>query len=181
MDIHPTTRNKSNLFQELTQASAFEISRRITELRSDFAPGQQEDPSEFFIVLWNHMMQCISSNDITSLSTYLSNPLHSILGINTKSSIICANCDNTTTKYNYECIWSIPISSYYNLKDALNAYCSKEKLTNDNSLQCDQCHQKAGALRFFKIVNISPILVIQLHRFMYDSNKKRTRKLKHFI
>ncbi|CAF5044622.1 unnamed protein product, partial [Rotaria sp. Silwood1] len=50
MNIHPHIYNKSNLFCELGQASAFQIARRITELSSSFVPGQQEDPSEFLIV-----------------------------------------------------------------------------------------------------------------------------------
>ncbi|CAF1464470.1 unnamed protein product, partial [Rotaria sordida] len=181
MNIHPHIYNKSNLFCELGQASAFQIARRITELSSSFVPGQQEDPSEFLIVLLNHFMQCISSNDNTSFSTYLCNPLHSIFGINIKSSITCTSCQVQTTKKNYETIWSIPIISYYNLQEALAAFCSKEKLTGDNALQCSQCHTKTTALQSLQLANTSSIIIIHLKRFIYDQSKKLTRKLTHFI
>ncbi|CAF3597916.1 unnamed protein product [Rotaria sordida] len=181
MNIHPHIYNKSNLFCELDQASAFQIARRITELSSSFVPGQQEDPSEFLIVLLNHFMQCISSNDNTSFSTYLCNPLHSIFGINIKSSITCTSCQVQTTKKNYETIWSIPIISYYNLQEALAAFCSKEKLTGDNALQCSQCHTKTTALQSLQLANTSSIIIIHLKRFIYDQSKKLTRKLTHFI
>jgi ubiquitin C-terminal hydrolase len=181
MNIHPRIHNKSSLLCELTQASAFQIARRISELCSSFIPGQQEDPSEFLIVLLNHFIQCISSNDIISFSTYLSNPLHSIFGINVKSSTICTRCENQIIKQNYESIWSISVVSYYNLKDALTAFCSKENLTGDNALQCSQCHTKTAALQSLQLVNISPIVIIHLNRFIYDQKKKLTRKLKHLI
>lgn len=181
MNIHPHIHNKSNVFCELSEASAFQISRRITDLSSIFVPGRQEDPSEFLIVLLNHFMQCISSNDNTSLSTYLCNPLHSIFGINIISSITCTICQSQIIKKNYETIWSIPIISYYNLKEALIAFCSKEKLTGDNALQCSQCHRKTTALQSLQLGNISPIIIIHLKRFIYDRSKKLTRKLKHFI
>ncbi|CAF5053111.1 unnamed protein product, partial [Rotaria sp. Silwood1] len=163
------------------QASAFQIARRITELSSSFVPGQQEDPSEFLIVLLNHFMQCISSNDNTSFSTYLCNPLHSIFGINIKSSITCTSCQIQIIKMNYETIWSIPIVSYYNLQESLAAFCSKEKLTGDNALQCSQCHSKTTALQSLQLANTSSIIIIHLKRFIYDQSKKLTRKLTHFI
>lgn len=43
-------------------------------------------------------MECVSSNDKTSFSTYSYNPFRSIFGINFKSSITCSTCDNKTVK-----------------------------------------------------------------------------------
>ncbi|CAF1463253.1 unnamed protein product, partial [Rotaria sordida] len=168
MNINPHSNTKSNLFCELGQASAFQIARRITDLSSSFVPGQQEDPSEFLIVLLNRFMQRISSNDNTLFSTYLCNPLHSIFGINVKSSITCTSCQIQITKKNYETIWSIPIVSYYNLKEALVAFCSKEKLTGDNAFPCSQCHSKTTALQSLQLANTSSIIIIHLKRFIYD-------------
>ncbi|CAF4239884.1 unnamed protein product, partial [Rotaria sordida] len=171
MNINPHSNTKSNLFCELGQASAFQIARRITDLSSSFVPGQQEDPSEFLIVLLNRFMQRISSNDNTLFSTYLCNPLHSIFGINVKSSITCTSCQIQITKKNYETIWSIPIVSYYNLKEALVAFCSKEKLTGDNAFPCSQCHSKTTALQSLQLANTSSIIIIHLKRFIYDQRK----------
>lgn len=181
MNIHPYIHKKSNLYCELRQASAFQIARRITQLSSSFVPGQQEDPSEFLIVLLNHFMRCISSNDNTSFSTYLCNPVHSIFGTDVESAITCTSCQGQINKKNYEAIWSIPIVSCYNLKEALAAFSAKQKLAGDNALQCVQFYGKTTALQSLRLANASPIIIIHMKRFVYDQNDKLTRKLTYFI
>ena len=93
-----------------------------------FIPDQPEDPSEFLIFLLNHFMQCISSNDNTTFSIYLSNPFHLIFGINVKSSIICTSCQGGIIKKNYETILSISIISCHDLKEALTVFLFKREI-----------------------------------------------------
>lgn len=133
------------------------------------------------MVFFNHFMRSICSNDTTSFSAYLSNPLHLIFGINVKSSITCYTCETQIMKKNYETIWSIPMISFNNLKDALSAFCSKEKLTGDNRLQCSQCRKKTIALQTLQLANMSPVVIIHLNRFAYDPNKKLTKKITQFF
>jgi uncharacterized UBP type Zn finger protein len=92
MDIHPRTKNKCDLFPDLAQASAVRFARQITELSPNFVPNHQEDPSEFLVVLFDHLMTCLSSVALSSYSTYLSNPLHFIFGLNMNSEIECTKC-----------------------------------------------------------------------------------------
>jgi ubiquitin carboxyl-terminal hydrolase 36/42 len=181
MNIHPTIRNKCILFCELTEASALPVARRITDLSPNFLPGQQEDPSEFFVALFNHLMECASSNHFQSFSTYLCSPFHSIFGVNMKSSVRCSVCLNETVKENFESIWSIPIMSHSNLEKALKAFCSDEKLTGDNSFECSNCERKTSALKLLQLADLSPIIIIHLKRFVYDQCEKITRKLKDSI
>lgn len=181
MDIHPSINNKCNLFCDLTQASAVPLARRLTEISSSFIPSQQEDPSEFLVILLDHMMQCLSPADLPSFAKYMSSPLHSIFGFNIKSLIKCTICLNETIKENYESLLSIPIVSHSNLQDALAAFCSQVKLDGDNSLECWKCERKTAALQSLQLTNISPVVVIHLKRFVYDQNAKITRKLQHFM
>jgi ubiquitin C-terminal hydrolase len=181
MNIHPSIQNKCNSFCELSEASAVPLARRITDLSSNFVPDQQEDPSEFFVVLFDHLMQCVSSNHLPSFSTYLSSPMHLIFGINIKSSIRCSICLNKTVKETFESVWSIPIVSHSNLENALKAFCSNEILTGDDSFECSICERKTSALKLLQLSNLSRIIIIHIKRFAYDQRERKTRKLKHSI
>jgi len=181
MNIHPTIKNKSIIFSELSQASAVPLARQITELSSNFIRGRQEDPSEFLVVLFDHLMNCLSYTDLSSYATYLSNPFHFIFGVNLISEIKCTICLNKTNKENYDTVWSIPIFSHSNLEEALIASCSAQVLAGDDSFNCSKCETRVPALQSLQLVNVSPIIFIHLKRFVYDTRAKLTRKLKHFI
>jgi uncharacterized UBP type Zn finger protein len=180
MEIHPNTKNKGILFSELTQASAVPLARKIIELSSNFIRGRQEDPSEFLVVLFDHLINCLSYIDLP-YGTYLSNPLHFIFGMNINSEIKCTICLNKTNKANYETVWSIPIFSHSILEEALTAFCSPQSLTGDNSFDCSTCVAYVPALQSLQLNNVSPVIFIHLKRFVYDTRAKITRKLKHFI
>ncbi|CAF2637171.1 unnamed protein product [Rotaria sp. Silwood2] len=179
--IHQSLHNTCDLFSELSQASGVSLARQMTKLSSNFIPGRQEDPSELLIVLFDHLIQCLSPINSSSYVTYLSNPIHIIFGINIKSSTKCTVCLNETNKQNYESVWSIPIISYFNLKQALDAFCSVEELAGDDMFFCSKCQTKVLALRSTKLIDASPVIFIHLKRFVYDKQAKIIRKIKQFI
>ncbi|CAF1053432.1 unnamed protein product [Rotaria sordida] len=63
------------------------MARQITKISSNFIPGCQEDPSEFLIVLLNHLIQYLSPVYSSSYATYLSTPIHTIFGLDTFCSV----------------------------------------------------------------------------------------------
>ena len=180
-DVHPTIHNKCNLFCALTQASAVPLAENLTEISSNFIPGQQQDPSEFLVVLLDHMMNCLSSTNSLLFSKYMSSPLHSIFGYNVKSSMKCDRCSHEIIRENYENLLPISIDCHSNLQDALTAFFSQVKLDKDNPFQCSNCNTKTTALKSTKLTDISPVLFIQLKRFIYDQRANRTRKIRHYF
>ncbi|CAF1488393.1 unnamed protein product, partial [Adineta steineri] len=181
MNVHPSIKNTCKLFCSLSEASAVPLAQYSTELSSNFIPGQQQDPSEFLVVLLDHMMNCLSSTNSQLFSKYMSSPLHSIFGFNVKSSIKCTTCLCETRGENYESLLPISIHSHSNLQDALTAFFSQVKLDNENAFECSKCKTKTTALKSIELADISPIIFIQLKRFIYDQNAKITRKIRHFV
>ncbi|CAF0902184.1 unnamed protein product [Adineta steineri] len=181
MNIHPTIMNKCVLFSQLSQSSAVQLARKIPQLSVNFVVGRQEDPSEFITFLFDHLMNCLSSVNIPLFSTYLSNPLQYIFGINLKSEINCMNCSNKTSQENYEAIWSIPIVSHTNLEAALIAFCKPQQLANEDSFDCLKCKAHVSASQSLKLNQTSPIIIIHLKRFIYDTQAQTIRKIKNFI
>ncbi|CAF2149342.1 unnamed protein product [Rotaria magnacalcarata] len=157
--IHRNIRNLSDPFAQLSQASAISMTRYITQLSSSFIPGHQEDPSEFLVVLFDHLIQCLSSTR-SSDTANLSSAIHIIFGIILESSIKCTQCLNENSKQSYESIWSISIISYLTLEQALDGFCSVEELTGDDKFYCSNCQAK---------------------RFIHDKDVKVIRKIKQFI
>jgi ubiquitin carboxyl-terminal hydrolase 36/42 len=180
-DVHPSIKNECNLFCALTQASAVPLAQYSTEISSSFIHGQQQDPSEFLVVLLDHMMNCLSSINSLLFSKYMSSPLHSIFGFNVKSSIKCTKCLHEFIQENYESLLPISINSHSNLEDALTAFFSQVELGNENSFDCSKCKQKTTALQSMKLADMSPVLFIQLKRFIYDQSARITRKIRRFV
>ncbi|CAF4088654.1 unnamed protein product [Adineta steineri] len=181
MNIHPTIMNKCVVFSQLSQSSAVQLARKIPQLSVNFVVGRQEDPSEFITFLFDHLMNCLSSVNISLFSTYLSNPLQHIFGINLKSEVNCMNCSNKTSQENYEAVWSIPIVSHTNLEAALIAFCKPQQLANEDSFDCLKCKAHVSASQSLKLNQTSPIIIIHLKRFIYDTQTQTIRKIKNFI
>ncbi|CAF4164381.1 unnamed protein product [Rotaria sp. Silwood2] len=179
--IHQLNHRTCSFFSQLCQASAVSMGRQINKLSSSFVVGRQEDPSEFLIVLLNHMIQCFSPMKLLSCSTFLSNPIDIIFGINLETSITCSICFNKTQQNNHECVWSVAISSCFNLKQALDSFCSTEELAGDDMFFCSKCETKVVALKSTKLTDPSPVIFIHLKRFFFDKTIKTIHKMDHFI
>ncbi|CAF5175986.1 unnamed protein product, partial [Rotaria magnacalcarata] len=156
------------------------MARHITKLSSSFIPGHQEDPSEFLVVLFDHLIQCLSSTR-SSDAANLSSAIHIIFGIILESSIKCKQCLNENSKQSYESIWSISIISYLTLEQALDGFCSVEELAGDDKFYCSNCQAKVLGLKSTKLNHVSPVIFIQFKRFIYDKDVKVIRKIKQFI
>lgn len=181
MNIHPNLRNKFNSSGDLIQASAVPLAQCLTKISPDFIAGHQEDPSEFFVVLLHHMMDCLSSTYSCLFAKYMSSPLHSILGLNVKSSIKCTLCLHERISENYESLLPISINYHSDLQNALTAFFSQVTLSGENSSDCSKCKTKTTALKSVALANISSVLFIQLKRFNYDRNTNVIRKIRHFV
>ena len=180
-NIHRNIQQLSNSFSELSQASAVSFMRYITRLSPSFVSGRQEDPSEFLVVLIDHLIQCLSPTHSSLNTINLSNPIHIIFGIIVKSSIKCTQCLNETSKENYESVWSIPIISFSTLEQALDSFCSVEELSGDNMFFCSNCEKKVVGLQSTQLAHTSPVIFFQFKRFVYNKNVKVTHKIKEFI
>ena len=179
--IHRNIPNTCDSFSHLCQASAVCLARQITKLSSNFIRGRQEDPSEFLMVLLDHMIHCLSPIDLLLHDTYSYNPIRIIFGFIIESSIKCAICLNNIKKQNYESVLSIPIISYSAIEEALKAFCCDESLTGDNSFICSNCQTTVSALQSIELSNTSPVIFIHFKRFFYDKTTKRIQKYKQFI
>ncbi|CAF3361948.1 unnamed protein product [Rotaria socialis] len=178
--IHKSIQNLCDSFGQLSQASAVLMTRYITKLSSSFIPGHQDDSSEFLAVLFDHLIQCLSSTR-SSDATNLSSAIHIIFGIILESSIKCTQCLNENSKQSYERLWSISIISYLTLEQALDEFCSVEKLTGDDQFYCSNCQAKVLGLQSTKLNHVSPVIFIQFKRFIYDKHVEVIRKIKQFI
>ncbi|CAF4240825.1 unnamed protein product [Rotaria sp. Silwood2] len=180
-NIHINSNNPCKSFRELSQASAVSMAQQITNLSSNFISGRQEDPSEFLLVLLDHLAQCLSCSDSPSYSTHSTNPIHLIFGITIESSIKCTQCLNDSVQKNYESIWTIPIILYSSVEEAISAFCSTEDIGGDDLFTCSQCQRNVIALKTTQIIDASPVICIQLKRFIYDKEAKNIRKVKKYI
>ncbi|CAF2661092.1 unnamed protein product [Rotaria sp. Silwood2] len=180
-NIHINSDNPCKSFRELSQASAVSMAQQITNLSSNFISGRQEDPSEFLLILLDHLAQCLSCSDSPSYSTHSTNPIHLIFGITIESSIKCTQCLNDSVQKNYESIWTIPIILYSSVEEAISAFCSTEDIGSDDLFTCSQCQRNVIALKTTQIIDASPVICIQLKRFIYDKEAKNIRKVKKYI
>lgn len=126
-------------------------------------------------------MKCLCSDEISTFASYLSNPLHSIFGLNFKSTNKCTVCFGETQRETYESIWSISIDFQSDLRNALASYCSVTTLDGDDSVECFTCKKRIKTVQFLKLAGISATVFIHLKRFRYDVKSESTNKLLHFV
>lgn len=179
-DIHRDSGTNRASFGLRRTASALPLAERISNLSSNLAFREQQDPSEFLIVLLDNLMFCLSSTTSSFYTKYLSNPIHFIIGVNMKTRLRCEVCSNGSRREIYESVWSVPIWSHSEIENALKAFCAEARFEETESLDCSKCQRKVTASQSFSLGKVSPVIFIHLKRFVYDRRIGRTVKLKHF-
>lgn len=180
-DVHRKSGTNRTSSASQRPASALPLAERISTLSSNLTFRDQQDPSEFLIVLLDNLMTCLSSTASSFDTKYLSNPIHFIIGVNMKTCLQCEECSNSSVREIFESVWSVPIWSHYEIENALKAFCAEARLEGTNSLDCSECQRKVTAGQSFRLRNVSPVFFIHLKRFVYDRRIGRTVKLKHFV
>ena len=181
IDIHQHKTSTENVSSSPKVASALPMAQQISNFSPNFTLREQQDPSEFLIGLLNSLMESLSTDELESRTTHVSNPIHFLIGMKMLSSIQCCTCSAQSKKETYESIWSVSIASYSSLREALVGFCAEEQLAGENSFHCCRCRKRVKARRICRLSDVSSILFIHLKRFVYDRNRGRTSKLKHFV
>lgn len=181
IDIHHSNRTRVAACGKTRAVSAVSIAQEISRNSSNMVLGTQQDPSEFLTILLDKIMECLSASQSSCFTQFMSNTIHSFIGVNMKSSIRCEECLTADQKETYESLWSIPVASHSNLYAAIAAFCADEQLSGVNAFNCSNCQRKVEACRSVKLADISPIMFIHLKRFVYDNRLRRTTKLKHLV
>ncbi|CAF1593854.1 unnamed protein product [Rotaria magnacalcarata] len=174
-DIHRELRNEYNSLNP-TYATAQPIAQHIEQLSSTFKFHQQGDPSEFLVVLLDHLMTCVKTNETDVDMNSSLQPIQQIFGLNIISIIECKICCKTSSVDTWESILSLSMSSYSNLRQSLSAYFTIEELKNGDLYSCSNCEKMVPFSKMLKISNESPVIFILLKRFDYDVRLNSTRK-----
>ena len=171
-----------DMFSTLSQATAEPLARRINEISTTFTIGRQEDPSELFICLLNHMTECLSSSNSISNINSFSTIIQDIFGVHFRSVVICSKCQNKTSTENWESMWAVSIDAQTTLLQSLVEFCKPELLCNgDSAYHCSTCAQRVQATKSLHLVKALPIITIHLKRFNYNQQTNTINKIKTFI
>lgn len=122
-----------DLFSTLSQATAEPLARRINEISSNFVIGRQEDPSELFHYLLDHLTECLSPISWTPNINSVSTVIQDIFGVQLQSVVVCRKCGNKTSTEYWEVMWSLSIDSQTTLLQSLTEFCKSELLYGDNA------------------------------------------------
>lgn len=126
-DIRRELLNEYNSLNS-TCATAKPIAQHIEQLSSTFKFHEQGDPSEFLVVLLDHLISCIKTNKTDVDMNSSVQPIQQIFGLNIVSIIEWKICSKTSIFDIWESILSLPISSRSNLCESLSAYFIIEEL-----------------------------------------------------
>jgi uncharacterized UBP type Zn finger protein len=168
-------RNTQGVFSTLSQATADPIARRISEISSALIIGRQEDPSELFVFLLNHLSKCLSPID--SIATVIQD----IFGMQLRSVVECSNCRSQTEAEEWSPTLAISIDSQNDLIKCIAEFCEGYLLKGDNAYQCGTCAEKVIARKSYDITQAFPIITIHMNRYVYDQQRMRITKVKKFI
>lgn len=93
------------------------------------------------------------------------------------STLECTECGYMSNAFDSFSLISLdlPNDPDINLTDCLDNYCAESVLDKDNLWKCENCKNNVCAKKRMNIWNAPKILVIQLNRSRYGSNKKDNR------
>lgn len=161
-------------------ATAKELAENIALISPIFTVGEQEDPSEFFIFLLQHLTKCLCSVAVGQKEKPLTS-IQKIFALSMQQLCRCSRCHNVSIELVLENTLSISIIGYSNIQQALANFFAEHALTGDDSYQCNHCAEKVPGTIKFEIVKESPILVITLKRFSFDQQLKTIVKINDMI
>ena len=164
-----------SIFSSLSHATTDSIAQRIDEISSILVIGQQQDPSELYIFLQDHLTMCLSP--MNSVSTVI----QSIFGVQQRSTVECLECRNKTVAKQWLPMWSLSIDSQTTLLQCLTHFCEGYLLDGENKYECLACAKPVQAKISYELVEAAPIITIHLKRFVYDQQTRITKKVDRFI
>ena len=170
--------------------------KKIIDSITDMFKGNDEhDAQEFFLFIMNTLNEEIIQVERLKLPpndnykenlNYVNNQnsmiMNKMMGIS-QTIVECVECKNTSYTYEPYSILSLSIKDdkdqvidetiiddkRHNIKDMLDRYISKERLEDDDCIQCDTCKQKKPAMKYNNIVVLpKQYLFIHIKRFQTD-------------
>jgi ubiquitin carboxyl-terminal hydrolase 36/42 len=141
---------------------------------------RQEDAHEFLRCLLSACQRSTKNDDYENETNRLQSYPFSLFSGSLCSKVECQKCGNLSIKNDPVEDLELEITNSTSLESALEDFCRKEILEDDNAYACEKCNCKTTAYRQILLSKIPNVLSIQLKRFCYSYNE-RPRKLNHFV
>lgn len=107
-------------------------------------------------------------------------PLFKILGGKLRSQITCEACNYKSDTFDETFTFNVPLPAQdkCTFTEALNQFCSVDRLTKDNKYLCPKCRSKQNATKSLSIQQAPRVLIVTVKRFDIFG-KKVNRKMKY--
>lgn len=163
----------------------------IKKISNLFGVGTQEDASEFFTTLLEHMAKAIKFSSSSSPNQFNGavNGKHNannkrshtilddIFAFQFRSRITCSSCGRLSDTIEDTNIWPLEVKYVQDIRKGMLHFLKEEILDGENAYKCEKCGRKTRATKKYSIRSAPNILVVHLKRF--DSS--HVGKLSHYV
>ncbi|CAF2146068.1 unnamed protein product [Rotaria magnacalcarata] len=175
--IHPSSKNQYREVNHSNIPSADSIRNNVHLISSVFCVGNQEDVSEFILMLFSHCISCFPLHFSASLTMSLYPTI--IDQIFTIKLLSCGQCPSCLYMFQNQEIINmllIEIDNLNELNDALAHFVHREAI---HDFKCSNCDQSVKIDKRITIDELSPILIVNFKRctMTFDSTEKLVHRV----
>ncbi|CAF3169111.1 unnamed protein product [Rotaria socialis] len=175
--IHPSSKNQYCEVNHFNIPSADSIRNNVHLISSVFCVGNQEDVSEFILMLFNHCISCFPLHfSASSTMSLYPTIIDQIFTIKLLSSGQCPSCLYMFQNQEIINMLLIEIDNLNELNDALTHFVHREAI---HDFKCSNCDQSVKIDKRITIDELSPILIVNFKRctMTFDSTEKLVHRV----
>ena len=155
------SKKESELSTKYLSPIVFE--KNLKKLSTTLRRYHQEDATEFYLVLLDHIHEAIVGKGVNKISA-ISSIFHSTL----TSRLTCYNCLSQSDHDEHFSILPINITKEKSVESGLNDFFKSEEISQ---VTCEKCKMKGKASKQYVMKQLPWILSLQLKRFTWDEKK----------
>ncbi|BFU24585.1 ubiquitin carboxyl-terminal hydrolase domain containing protein [Entamoeba histolytica HM-1:IMSS-B] len=137
--------------------------KNLKKLSSSLQRYQQEDATEFYLLLLDHLHEAIIGKGKNKISA-----ISSIFHVELVSRITCYNCTRFNDHDEHFSVLPIEITKQKTLESGFDQFFKKEMISH---YHCEKCNTKSNVSKYYFFKRLPWILPIQLKRFTWDEKK----------
>ncbi len=159
------------VMMEFTNRRAVDPNDFITKLGLD--PQVQQDAQEFSKLFMSLLESSLAAQENRAVQKVVQDQFRGRYAYVTT----CCHCGWESKRPTEFYELDLTLQGNKTLSDCLKDYTKEEKLEGDNQYFCEGCNTKRDATRCVRLLELPPVLNMQLNRFIFDMQTGRKKKL----
>ncbi len=124
----------------------------------------QQDAQEFSKLFMSLLESSLAAQKVSSVQQVVQNQFRGNYAYVTT----CCHCGRESRRPSEFYELDLTLQGNKTLSDCLKDYTKEEKLEGDNQYFCEGCDAKRDATRCVRLLQLPPVLNLQLNRFIFD-------------